>query len=106
MPFGLGGKRRGHAGIAAEALPDLVGAPQRPVPCVFALAGMGEPVAMPAQEIAHRPVQLGDAPPAGDAVHHAGADEIRPCAAEAAGYADDADGLATSSQSPPPMRTR
>ena len=59
----------------------------------LALAGMAEPVAMPAQEIAPRQVQLGDAPPAGDPVHHAGTDEIGPRASEATGNADDADGL-------------
>ena len=48
---------------------------------------------MPAQEIAPRAVQLGDAPSAGDPIHHAGADEIRPRPAEAATNADDADGL-------------
>ena len=60
---------------------------------VLALAGVREAIAMPAQEIAPRPVQLGDAPAAGDPVHHAGTDEIWPRAAEAAGHADDADGL-------------
>src|SRR5271166_3416399 len=48
---------------------------------------------MPAQKIAPRPVQLGDAPAAGGPVHDAGADEIGPSSAEAAGHADDADGL-------------
>jgi hypothetical protein len=48
---------------------------------------------MPAQEISPRPVQLGDAPAAGGPVHDAGADEIRPSSAEAAGRADDADRL-------------
>ena len=86
-------KARGHAGIAAEALPDLVGAAEGAVPHVFALAGMGEPVTMPAQEIAPGQVQLGDTPPAGDTVHDAGTDEKGPRAAEATGDADDADGL-------------
>jgi hypothetical protein len=38
-------------------------------------------------------VQLGDAPAAGGPVHDAGADEIWPSSAEAAGHADDADRL-------------
>jgi RNA polymerase sigma factor (sigma-70 family) len=46
---------------------------------------------MAAEKIAPRPVQLGDAPPAGDAIHHARANEIGPSAAGAAGHADDAD---------------
>jgi hypothetical protein len=38
-------------------------------------------------------MELGDAPSACDAVHHAKADEIRATAAEPARNADDADGL-------------
>jgi hypothetical protein len=41
MPFGFFGKRRSQAGIATEALSDLVRAPHRPIPCVFILADMG-----------------------------------------------------------------
>jgi hypothetical protein len=67
MPF----ERRSHAGIATETLPDFVRAPQRPVPSALALTGMGEAIAMSAQEIAPWPVQLGDAPLAGDAEQHA-----------------------------------
>ncbi len=48
---------------------------------------------MPAQEVAPRPVQLGNAPPASDPVHHAGTDEIRSRPTEAASDADDADSL-------------
>src|SRR3984893_7889582 len=92
MPFGFFGTGS-HAGIATEALSDLVRAPQRPIPFAFALAGVGEAIAMPAQEIAPWPVQLGDAPPTGDAVHHTWTDEIGPRATKAARHADDADGL-------------
>src|SRR5271166_1209295 len=93
MPFGFSGKGAAMPGSPPKALPDPVGAAQRSVPCALALAGVGEAVAVPAQEIAPRSVEFGDAPPAGDAIHHAGTDEIRPCSAEATGYADDADGL-------------
>src|SRR5205823_7860237 len=86
-------KRLIHTGIAAKALSDLVGAPQHAIPCAFALAGVGQAITMPAQEIAPRSVQFGDAPAAGDPVHNARADEIRPRTAEAAGHADNADGL-------------
>ena len=48
---------------------------------------------MPAQEIARRPVQLGDAPTAGDPVYDAGADEIGSSSAVAARHADYGDGL-------------
>ena len=48
---------------------------------------------MPAREIAPRPVQPGEAPAAGGAVHDAGAEEIGPLPAEAAGHADNADDL-------------
>src|ERR1700730_7149684 len=89
MPFGFFGTGS-HAGIATETLSDLVRAPQRPIPSAFALAGVGEAIAMPAQDW---PVQLGDAPPAGDAVHHTRTDEIGPRATKAARHADDADGL-------------
>jgi hypothetical protein len=51
-----------------EALPDLVGAAQRAIPCDLAVAGMHEAVAVPGQEITSRSMQLGDAPPAGDTV--------------------------------------
>src|SRR4029077_20957194 len=55
---------------------------------------MGKAIAMTAKEISAQSVELGDAPPAGDAIHHARADEVRPTASEAAGHADYADGLA------------
>lgn len=48
---------------------------------------------MSAQEIAPRQVQLGDAPSAGDAIHNAGTDEVRPRATEATGDAGEANGL-------------
>src|SRR5690348_6477379 len=54
---------------------------------------MAQPVAMPAQEIAPRQVQLGNAAPTDDTIHHARTDEKGPRASEAAGKADDADGL-------------
>ena len=46
---------------------------------------------MTAEEIPPRPVQLRNAPPAGDAVHYAGAGETLPLAAETAGDVDGAD---------------
>src|SRR5580700_1959582 len=45
-------KRRGCTGIAAEALPDLGRATHRAPLRVLALAGIREPTAMPAHEIA------------------------------------------------------
>jgi hypothetical protein len=54
---------------------------------------MGKAVAMAAKGIAACSMELGDAPSASDAVHHAGADEIGPRTAEPARNADDADGL-------------
>jgi hypothetical protein len=54
---------------------------------------MGEAIAMAAEKISACPIEFGDAPPAGDAIHHARTDEITPTATEAAGHADDADGL-------------
>jgi hypothetical protein len=56
--------------------------------CVLALAGVRQVIAMPPEEITPRPVQLGDTPAAGGPVHHAGADEIGPSSAEAAGHAE------------------
>jgi len=52
-----------------------------------------EAVAVPAKKIASRSIQLGDAPPAGDSIEHAGTNEIGPSPTEAAGHAHDADGL-------------
>ena len=69
------------------ALPDCQ------IPLAFALAGMGEAITMAAKKILAWSVQLDDAPPAGNPVHYAGAHEIRPKSAEAAGYTNDADGL-------------
>ena len=106
MPFGLYGNARAHAGIAAEALSDLVRAAEGAVPRVLALAGVGKPVTMPAQEIAPGQVQLRDAPPAGNTVHDTGTDEKGPRPSEATSDTHDADGLGHVLQSPPPMRKR
>src|SRR5208337_3082312 len=59
----------------------------------LALARMSEAITMPTEEIPARPVELGDASAAGDALHLAGADEIRSVAAKPAWHADHADGL-------------
>ena len=48
---------------------------------------------MAAKKITSRAVQFHHAPATDSAVDDARADEIGPCAAEPAGYADDADGL-------------
>ena len=48
---------------------------------------------MAAKEISAWSVQLGDAPPAGEAVHDARADEVGPRSAESARHANNADGL-------------
>ena len=61
-----GRKGRRHAAIAAEAPPDLVCLPDRTVQQVLALAGVGEAIAIPAEKVAPGPVQLDDAPTAGD----------------------------------------
>jgi hypothetical protein len=90
---GLLGKSRSHSRIATEAPPDLVRTPERPVPSVLALAGMGETIAMPTQEIAPRSVQLGNALATGHAVHNAWANEIWPRPTEAALHANNVDGL-------------
>ena len=87
------GKRRGRSGFAAEALPDLVRAAHRAIQFALALAGVSQPIAMPAQEITAGPVQLGDAPPADPAVHDARTDEIGPRSTVLACDADDADAL-------------
>jgi hypothetical protein len=50
-------------------------------------------IAVPAEEVAPRSVELGNASAAGDIVHSAMADEIRPRAAEAAGCTDNPNGL-------------
>jgi hypothetical protein len=73
--------------------PDLVRPAKGPVQLALALAGVGELMAMSTEEVAARAVELGDAAPAGDAVHHPRTDEVRPGAAQPTGHADDADGL-------------
>lgn len=59
----------------------------------IALAGVRKAIAIPTKEIAPRPVPLGTAPPAGNSVHHADADEMGLRATETIRYADDVDGL-------------
>jgi len=90
-PFRFGRKGRGHVGVAAETVPNLVGAPQRAIPYALALAGVREALAMPAQEVTPWSVQLGDAPAAGDPIYDAGTDEIGSRSSKPAGDADDTD---------------
>jgi hypothetical protein len=49
-PHALRTRRKGrvHAVVAAEPFPDLVGLPQPPIPLSFALAGVGEAIAVAA----------------------------------------------------------
>src|SRR5437879_6443616 len=56
-------ERCGPAGLAAEALPDFVGASERPIPRALALARVGEAIAMATEKIAAGAVQLGNPPP-------------------------------------------
>jgi hypothetical protein len=55
-------------------------------PGALALAGIGEAIAVAAQEILADPIELAGAPPTGGAVHYTGADEIGPLAAEPTGH--------------------
>src|SRR3954470_8617152 len=82
-----------HARITPEPNPDLVGSPEVPIHSGFALAGVGQAIAVPAQEIAPAPIQLGHAPVARNPVHHAGADEVRSLSAESASRTDNGDRL-------------
>jgi hypothetical protein len=92
-PLGLVGKRCVRAGGAAKALSPLVRAPERPVGCVLALAGVREATTMPAREVAPGSVELADPATTGHALQYARADEIRARSSKATGHADDADGL-------------
>jgi hypothetical protein len=67
--------------------------PARPLPWLLVLACIGEPIAMPAQKIAFRQVQLGYTPPALTAVPKTKADEIGATATEPARYPDNWDNL-------------
>jgi hypothetical protein len=80
--LGLIGNRLSHPGIDAQALPQFVSSPECPLPWPFELARVGELIAMSAQKIAARKVQLGYAPSALSAVSRSGADEIGATAAE------------------------
>ena len=76
-PHALGPRRKlgRHSGIAAEAFPDLVRAPEGSVRCPFALARVRQTVAMSARKIEARAIKLRDPPPAGAPVrqtHDAG----------------------------------
>ena len=89
----LGRKLRRHSRIAAEALPDLVRAPQGSVISALALARMRERVTMAAQEIAPRSIQL-DNPAAADIpAPRARADEKGARPAESTRNVSNADGL-------------
>lgn len=74
-------------------MPDLVGAPQGLLSSGLPLAGIRKAIAVAAKKIVAVPMQLGNRSPAVDSIHHAGTDEIRPYAAEAALHPDNADGL-------------
>src|SRR4051794_20510312 len=82
-----------HARITPEPNPDLVGSPEVPIHSGFALAGVGQAIAVPAQEIAPAPIQLGHAPVARNPVYHARAHEVGTTTPEPARLANDADGL-------------
>jgi hypothetical protein len=79
--------------LAAKRLPDLVDAPQSSISFAFPLAGVGKPIAMPAQEIPTCTIQFDDAPTAGHAAHYSGADKIRPRSSKPACHAHNARGF-------------
>lgn len=91
--FGPIWKRCAHADVTAEVSPDFNCAPSRSIRSALVLRGVDEAIAMPAEKIAPRPMQLGNAPSADNSVHRTRADEIRSRATEPAGHADDPDGL-------------
>jgi hypothetical protein len=72
-----------------ESHADLVCPPQCPAVVIFALRGIGEPIAMAAEEIVAGSVELRHPPPAGDPIHDTWADEIRPDTPESARHPDD-----------------
>ena len=55
--LGLLWERLRHVGAAAKMLPNLLSPPQGPLRLVFALALVGEPIAVAAQEPLARPVK-------------------------------------------------
>jgi len=75
-----------------EALPQLVGTPGCALPGVLVWAGMDEPAALPAQEIAMREKQLGD-PPAAASMRVSGTEEIDAVATEMTRPVIERDGL-------------
>ena len=91
--LGLIGKRFSNPDTDAQGLPQFVGSPECPLPRVFVLARVSEPIAMSAQKIAARAVKLGDAASAISTVSRSRADEIGATAAEPTMQMDDADGL-------------
>src|SRR5829696_1012557 len=80
-PLGLLRERLHHVRATTEPLSDLLCPVQSPVHLVVPLALIGEVVAVPAQEIAPRPVQ-DDHPPAAAG---SGADKPGPLSSEVAG---------------------
>ena len=69
-PHALRPRRKGrvHAVVAAEPFPDLVGSTQSPIPLGFALASLGEAIAVAAGKQPTGGIELDDAPPAVHAV--------------------------------------
>jgi hypothetical protein len=83
--FRLLWERLDDAMVATEPLPDLARAPDGSVPGALTLAGMGEAITIATEDIAARPEQFCDLPPAGDTIHHARADEIGSTPSESTG---------------------
>jgi hypothetical protein len=80
----------------------FVGSPECPLPSSFILAGVSELIAMAAQKIPVREVQLGYAPSAISAAPRSRTDEIGATAAEPTTQIDDGDGIDNVFPSPIP----
>ena len=83
------GKPRGHARLSTKPHADIVGAAQASIVAIFTLRGVGQPIAMPAEEVSPGSVELHHPPPAGDPIDNTRTDKIRPATAESARPPDD-----------------
>jgi hypothetical protein len=96
------GKRLVDPDIDAQALLQLVRSPERTLPALFVLTCIDKLIAMTAQKIPAREMQLGYAPSTISTASGSRADEIGAIAAEPTTQIDDGDGINNVFPSPIP----
>jgi hypothetical protein len=83
------GERRRSSWLSAKPHPNVIGPPRCPVIAIFTLRGIGEPIAVAAQEVNSSSIELRHLATTSYPIDNARADEIRPHPAESARHPDD-----------------